>query len=457
LPQLGLPVTHASAAALGEGGARLRRRRLQLEGLVAASRVADTVLLALFAWAGTVPFTLPLAYGLTAAALSGVFLWMVWHGVQQEMEDPTIDRIQRALAAAMQLAFLCLFPQLSFFFLATLLVVYGFSYHQPRTSLRQLAFEWLMLCAVTAVAISSAQINLSPPAATPLERLLVWLTYAALVARCAIAGYLGNLVRGKLQDVNTRFRALNRELEQRVADRTAELQAKNAELQEWNSQLQTFAHSVAHDFRQPIIAINGQSALLARKLGQQGVADAGLRGHLDRIAASSLQMESVCEGLIRLADVNQASMRRVPVDLSAVARVIAEGLRAGAPQRGADFEIEDGLLVLADPPLLMTAMEALLGNAWKFTAHRPQARISVIRCVEGPVQVFEVRDNGIGFDPSHARQIFGVFHRLHTSEEFPGVGIGLALIERVVQRHGGSITAEGAPGQGASFRFSLGG
>lgn len=166
-------------------------------------------------------------------------------------------------------------------------------------------------------------------------------------------------------------------------------------------------------------------------------------------------MADLIEGLLRLSRITRTELQREPVDLSAIARFVADGLQHEAPGRQVEFEIEPALVVEGDRALLTVALENLLGNAWKFTARRPQARIAFGR-ERGPEgDVYFVRDNGAGFDMAFAGKLFAPFERLHDPREFPGSGIGLATVARIIRRHGGTIRAEGTAGQGALFLFTL--
>ena len=241
-----------------------------------------------------------------------------------------------------------------------------------------------------------------------------------------------------------RVQALNRTLEARVALRTRELSHANRELE-------AFAYSVSHDLRAPLRSIDGFSRLLSERY-QDAIDETGL-GYLQRIRNASARMSDLIDALLKMSRVSRGELKYVEVDLSAVAREVAAELRNGEPQRQVAFEIQPGLVVRGDPALLRTLMDNLLGNAWKFTRGREDARIEV---GAGPEGELFVRDNGAGFAPEYAAKLFRPFQRLHSETEYPGHGIGLATVKRIVERHGGSIRAEGAVEQGATFWFNLG-
>ena len=177
-------------------------------------------------------------------------------------------------------------------------------------------------------------------------------------------------------------------------------------------------------------------------------------GHyLSRIQAGVLKMEQFIEALLSLAQLVRAPLRYETVDLSAIAREILEGLQMQQPERRASVQVQDNLVAQGDARLLRLVLENLLGNAWKFTSHQNAARIEVGRLEDG--SAFYVRDNGVGFDMVYAGRLFGTFQRLHTEAEFPGTGIGLATVARVMERHQGTVWAESQPGQGACFFFTL--
>lgn len=257
-----------------------------------------------------------------------------------------------------------------------------------------------------------------------------------------------------LRDITARKRAqariteLNTELEQRVKRRTAQLEASNRDLQE-------FAHSVAHDLRQPIIAIGGFSGLLERM-----VTDPHGKHYLARIKAGVQQAGELTEALLALANLSRVQLRPQAVDLSAIARSVMDQLQQQGSRRVASICIEDNLVVQADPMLLRLVMEELLGNAWKFTSRQSCTEISFgvreVAVGEAAQTVYEVRDNGVGFEMAHAGKLFRSFQRLHSQVDFPGVGVGLANIRRIIVRHGGQIWAQSAIGQGTSFCFTLG-
>ena len=234
--------------------------------------------------------------------------------------------------------------------------------------------------------------------------------------------------------------ATNRDLEQRIAERTAALEA--------------FAYSVSHDLRAPLRAIGGFSDILAEDfgniLGDQGMA------HLGRVRENVRRMADLIEGMLTLAKVMKADLNRQPVDVSALAEAAAQEVRESAPTRSADFVIHRGLRALGDPVLLRAVFDNLIGNAWKFTTRCPRARIEIGQASDaaGP-PIFFVRDNGAGFDMRHAQKLFAPFQRLHRQEDFPGTGVGLATVQRVIARHGGKIWAESQPGAGTTFFFTL--
>jgi light-regulated signal transduction histidine kinase (bacteriophytochrome) len=210
---------------------------------------------------------------------------------------------------------------------------------------------------------------------------------------------------------------------------------------------------VSHDLRAPLRRIDGFSCILQEDYGDR-LDDEG-RENLERIRASSQHMSQLIDDMLLLSRVTLAELRRSPVDLSELARVVSEGLHASEPQRSVEWVIEPDLIVHADGHLMRIVFENLLGNAWKFTSHQPAPRIEFGRMKRDGAWVYFVRDNGAGFDAQYADKLFKAFQRLHTESEFPGTGIGLATVQRVIHRHGGRVWAEGEPDHGATFFFTL--
>jgi light-regulated signal transduction histidine kinase (bacteriophytochrome) len=249
-----------------------------------------------------------------------------------------------------------------------------------------------------------------------------------------------------LRESEERYRRLNAELERRVQERTAELVAANRELE-------AFSYSVSHDLRAPLRAMDGFSQALLEDCSAQ--LDPRGRDYLGRVRAAAARMAELIEDLLQLSRVTRAELRRESVDLSALARAVADELRQAQPGRAVELTVAEGLVGEGDARLLRIVLVNLLGNAWKFTGRQPQARIEFGGRRDADIQTFYIRDNGAGFDMAHATKLFGAFQRLHSMHEFSGTGIGLALVQRIVHRHGGRVWAESAPGQGATFHFTL--
>jgi signal transduction histidine kinase len=235
--------------------------------------------------------------------------------------------------------------------------------------------------------------------------------------------------------------------------REEELQRRTAQLETANRELEAFSYSVSHDLRAPLRAIDGFSEILEEHCGRR--LNATGRDALGRVRAGAQRMATLIEALIDLARLTRAELRRQPVDLSAASREILDELGRQHPARAVDVEVAPDLTAEADPHLLRTALQNLLDNALKYTAHTPHARIEVGSTPNGHARVFHVRDNGVGFNMQQAGRLFSPFQRLHSDREFPGTGIGLAIVHRVVQRHGGHIWAESTAGGGAAFFFTL--
>ncbi|MDP9456594.1 MAG: hypothetical protein CYG60_06345 [Actinobacteria bacterium] len=235
------------------------------------------------------------------------------------------------------------------------------------------------------------------------------------------------------------------------------LEEANRELEVTNRELEAFSYSVSHDLRAPLRSIDGFSQILledyADDLDEEG------RDYLGRVRAASQRMGRLIDDLLGLSRVTRGALRRERLNLSSLAREVADGLRESRPDREVDFEIEDGIEVDGDPHLIRVALTNLLGNAFKFTEKEERARVSFgedRRLSElGRVPVYYVRDNGAGFEMEYADKLFGAFQRLHGTDEFEGTGIGLATVQRIVHRHGGRVWAEGRVGHGASFFFTL--
>ena len=244
-----------------------------------------------------------------------------------------------------------------------------------------------------------------------------------------------------------KVRQLNAELEKRVRERTAQLEAANKELE-------AFAYSVSHDLRAPLRGIDGWSLALLEDYASQ--LDPPAQQHLERVRSETQRMGLLIDDLLQLSRITRADMQRNAVDLSALAQTVAVRLREAHAGRKIEFIIHSGLTAVGDARLLEIALTNLFGNAVKFTGPRREARIEFGQMEQNSKPVFYVRDNGVGFDMAYASRLFGAFQRLHKTSEFPGTGIGLATVQRIIHRHGGRVWAEAQQDHGATFYFTMG-
>jgi light-regulated signal transduction histidine kinase (bacteriophytochrome) len=231
-----------------------------------------------------------------------------------------------------------------------------------------------------------------------------------------------------------------------VRERTAQLESANKELE-------AFSYSVSHDLRAPLRGIDGWSQALAEdyadKLDEQG------RRYIERVRSETQRMGRLIDDMLRLSRLTRAEMLWQTVDLSAIAEEIVERLRGESPQRQVEVVIQPGVAAAGDQCLLEAVLENLLENAFKFTSKRPLARVEFGETNLKGERVFFVRDNGAGFDMAYSQKLFGVFQRMHKASEFPGTGVGLAIVQRVIHRHGGRVWAEAEVGRGATFYFTV--
>jgi PAS domain S-box-containing protein len=242
------------------------------------------------------------------------------------------------------------------------------------------------------------------------------------------------------------IRTLNEELEERVRERTAQLEMANRELD-------AFTYSASHDLRGPLNRISGFSEALLEDYAD--LLDSQGKDYLQRIFNSSQHMGELIDDLLELSRVTQHKISREPVEMSALVNIYLKELQAGEPDRPVETVITPGLVVEGDTALLRIALENLLNNAWKFSNAKNPARIEFGNEVQRGKEVFYIRDNGTGFDMKHAEKLFAAFQRLHDAKTYPGTGIGLSIVSRIIKRHGGEIWAEGEVGKGACFFFTL--
>jgi PAS domain S-box-containing protein len=248
-----------------------------------------------------------------------------------------------------------------------------------------------------------------------------------------------------IKQAEAALRTLNQELEDRVHERTAELEAANKELE-------SFAYSVSHDLRAPLRAIDGFSLALAEDYGDQ-LNEVAL-DYLQRVRNGAQRMGLLIDDLLQLSRMNRSELMSQQVDLGEIAEIVLQDLRAREPERRVELTLGRDMRAQGDPHLLRVMLDNLLGNAWKFTAREAVSHITFEQKTDQP-GTFYVSDNGVGFDMRHADKLFGAFQRLHRVTDFPGTGVGLATVQRIVNRHGGQVWGEAREGEGATFYFCL--
>jgi len=262
----------------------------------------------------------------------------------------------------------------------------------------------------------------------------------------------GWLVTAAIRDIRQR-KQVEKELETYRIKLEDLVEARTVELTAVNKQLEGFSYTVSHDLRTPLRGIDGFSNILLQDFSPHLPSEA--QDLLQRIRKASQRMGNMIDEMLELARVNRVTLNKKMVNLTVMVEDIVENLKVTQPDRSVNIQIAKQMHAFADQTLLRIIMENLLENAWKFSSHSIPSDIRVDCRQEGKIRIFYVKDNGVGFDMRFAGKLFGVFQRLHNSEEFPGTGIGLATVKRIIERHGGSIWAESSQGQGAIFSFSL--
>ncbi len=259
----------------------------------------------------------------------------------------------------------------------------------------------------------------------------------------------GTLVTAAIRDVTERKLA-----EEKIKQLNADLEARAIQLEATNKELEAFSYSVSHDLRAPLRTIDGFSLAILEDYGDQ-LNDEG-RNYLMRIRTAAQRMAQLIDDLLNLSRVTRAPLSPEPTNLSTVAQHIVQELQQAEPNRIVEFSITPNIVANSDPRLMKVVLENLLNNAWKFTSKQEFARIE-FGAKDDPTHghIYFVRDNGAGFDMAYVNKLFGAFQRLHTSSEFPGIGIGLAIVQRIINRHGGRVWAEGEVNKGAVFCFTL--
>jgi light-regulated signal transduction histidine kinase (bacteriophytochrome) len=272
------------------------------------------------------------------------------------------------------------------------------------------------------------------------------------------AGEQGRLIDAQraVMNILDDFDSRNREIERINRDMASEIVVRKRteeSLNATNKELEAFSYSVAHDLRAPLRSIDGFSLALLEDCGDKLEGEA--KDYLGRIRGAAKRMGLLIDELLKLARISRSEVHYETVDLSVMANKILAELKESEPQRQVETAVADGIVASADVPSVRTALQNLLGNAWKFTGKKEDARIEFGVSREDGKQMYFVRDNGAGFEMTYAGKLFGVFQRLHSESEFPGIGIGLAIVQRVIHRHGGRVSAQGAVGKGATFSFTL--
>jgi two-component system, sensor histidine kinase and response regulator len=245
---------------------------------------------------------------------------------------------------------------------------------------------------------------------------------------------------------DVQLRENERWLEQTLQQRTAALEAANRELEAFN-------YSVAHDLRAPLRGIDSFSQLLMEKCSQS--LDSEAVGYLNRVRGAAARMSQLIDALLSLAQIGRSQLQPLDLDFTQLVQAVATEIAAANSERTVPMNIAPGMRAHGDPRLLRVVVANLLENAWKFTARQQRPTVEVGARKGAPLPTYYVRDNGAGFDPAYASRLFGAFQRLHADRDFPGTGIGLAIVQRVITRHGGTIWAESMPEQGATFWFTL--